>query len=435
MIFHAAALLRRVRGNFTRERPRCFGKKCIQIELAGIHLPAGAFPARLRRGSRCGSHFFHVCRTHRLTTYFRIVGWSHALLRRSSIVRFPAFRRKSSIVSFPAFRRRSSIVRFPAFRRRSSNVRFFAFRRNSPGVSSLIVFTLFRKRMHHIPEAFSKSVSEICGSRLFGAFCFCAHPIMPLRSFCLPAASLNPVTLYRCQGFRSLFRLFLEHSGSRGSIRLRALCLFRCRRSIFLLSPPVGRRLHPVIVLFLRWRKSRILLLELHGLHDISALTEPQNQIITGLHAFLRISRLRIQHRKLVSPALRVLPFLVFLENINLCFQRRALRLEQLILQNTARIVVFCDLGKLPEILLCIIDLIQPDADLHQTVQNISSDGRAAVRENQNILGTFIIFIYFIYIGHHVQRIDALDTAPVNRIDDIQGIFVILIPDIARQFV
>ena len=105
-----------------------------------------------------------------------------------------------------------------------------------------------------------------------------------------------------------------------------------------------GLNAQPVIDCLLGCGQRLIFHLQLHGLADIRTLTEPQNQVVTGIYAFLCLPCSRVKLCQLECPALGVFPFPILLQDSNLRVQRGILCPVQLVLKNTAGIIILRDL-------------------------------------------------------------------------------------------
>ena len=125
---------------------------------------------------------------------------------------------------------------------------------------------------------------------------------------------------------------------------------------------------------------------QLQSFDHILALTEPENQVITALDTFLFFPCLIVKFGKLISPLLRILCFLIFLQNGNLIFQRRTSSLIDLIFKNIPGSIVGCGVYKLAVILHSLIKFLHLDGDFRQAEQNRSRRLRSPVCTKKNFL-------------------------------------------------
>ena len=161
---------------------------------------------------------------------------------------------------------------------------------------------------------------------------------------------------------------------------------------------------------------------------------EPQYKVITGCKTLLCVSRLNLQPGKFISPFLIIFLIQILLQDINLLIQRRASAAIDLILQDIPVVIMRGRLDILRIVLNRLVKLAQPDAALHQPVQDRPSHRAAPVSAKQQHLAVFITLQELIDLTDHNQRLHISDPLPVDGVGDLRSPLKILGCDQAIDF-
>ena len=186
-----------------------------------------------------------------------------------------------------------------------------------------------------------------------------------------------------------------------------------------------GTLYHLAVFLLLGSRQRLDPHLQLHGLHDEFPFAEPQNQIVAFLHALGMHPRLIVQLGQLVSPFLLVFPAFVFLQNRDLVLQRGSAPLVNLIFQHVPSQVVRRDSDEFLIKLHRFVEILQHHRDLHHLVDDHAADGRAVIRDIQNLIAVLVPLRLFIGLRHLQKQAHIPHLTPVYGIRDLRRGLVI----------
>ncbi len=165
--------------------------------------------------------------------------------------------------------------------------------------------------------------------------------------------------------------------------------------------------------------------LQLHGLHHILTVPEPQDQFVTFLHTAGCKPHPVIEVSQFIGPLLPVIPFFKFFQNPNTFFQVHVLRLIELILQNVAPGVLGGCFYKLIIIVHCLHKFFRLNAQLAERIADGSASRFSLIGQLQHILCIFIAPVHLIQITDHAKHHDAFYPPPVDHIRDIRSLAVL----------
>ena len=165
--------------------------------------------------------------------------------------------------------------------------------------------------------------------------------------------------------------------------------------------------------------------LQFQRFNNILALSEPQNQLVTFLHASCGKSHSVIKICQLVCPLFPIIPFFQFLQNANPLFQTDILSFIELVLQNITPRVLRCYLYKLLIVINCLYKLFSFDAKLAEGVTDCSSPRSSLICQKQHIFCILIPPVRFIQITDNAEHHNALYPAPVYGISNFRCLYII----------
>ena len=197
------------------------------------------------------------------------------------------------------------------------------------------------------------------------------------------------------------------------------------RLHLNLLRPRIGN--HLAVLLLLRGCQGLNPHFQLHGLYHVFALAEPQDQIVTFLHALGEHPLLIIQSSQLIGPLLLIFTALVFLQDGNLIFHRRTPALINLIFQHIASQIVGSNLRKFLVQLNRFLKVPKLYGHLRHTIDNHASDGRTVIGHIQDLIAVLISLQVLINITDTHQKPHIAYFSPVYGIRNLSRRFVFLL--------
>ncbi len=181
-----------------------------------------------------------------------------------------------------------------------------------------------------------------------------------------------------------------------------------------------------IIFLLLRHRQRLIFHLQLQRFHNIFALAEPQNQLVTFTDTFLRHPRLIVESSQLIGPFFLILMGLVLVQNLDLILHTGAPFPIDLVLQDETALVVRSSLYKFPVQRDGLFKIVHLCTDFCHPIQQHPSHRRTVIGHIEDLHAFSIPLRFLIYFADHVQHVQVLHPPPVHRICDLRCSLIIL---------